>query len=341
MGVDAILSAESKTVSWLMEVTLPVTPPTLSEGTHDPVVGEICVVDGLGPFTWEITSPSTAYLVQSGGQTLEDGKRCELIADASMVCTGVSVSVTVTDQYTGDTATFTMTLMPRNLEWAADNPTVTKRESIMGTTILPVRVYVEGGVAPFAWEITSGNSQFKFYGASGERTAATAERWIYVTAYYDPDHPNDSTYSACGGCTIQVTDACGDTCIGGVRCDFGEWARCFPHWWGACLGSYGYCVVPCDSEYNDLKAQGFELKDHGEIYVSGRGWLTEWTWDIDIDLGRWTVLHRCCDRQNFFDDTPLSHTYDCTATGRSFTYVCGACNCGREGNVKEFTCPIP
>jgi hypothetical protein len=91
---------------------------------------------------------------------------------------------------------------PENvIEWDPDNSETVGRSTHLGLSVLK-------GVGPYTWELTGDGDGFSFPDpvTNGGR--------------------NDLATSAdcCGAITVTVTDSCGNSCSGTIKCTFGAWA---------------------------------------------------------------------------------------------------------------------
>lgn len=110
-------------------------------------------------------------------------------------------------------------------------------------------ITVTDGCPPYSWVVTGTGFGFT--------KAATAVKTNTLTA--------DNT--ACGTATITVTDKCGDTCTGYVRCTTGQWASC------ASFAQGGCCDLGCN-EHTVYKEKYKYVMQCGNR--SGYG-VTSWT----------------------------------------------------------------
>jgi len=90
------------------------------------------------------------------------------------------------------------------LAWSEDNPETIDRND-------QVAVSVTGGVGPYNWSVQ---------GTGFSLGTSETEDGVNLL---------NSDASACGPATIKVTDACGTTVTGYVRCTVGQWNSCYRH----------------------------------------------------------------------------------------------------------------
>ncbi len=307
MAVEDLIAADSKAVSWLMRVKLPIDPSTmdpLAEGpagdpgneylgddSYQHTIFPVSVIGGVGPFKWEIISavdaggdPVVAYFKVTGTTIIATGGYTEYPAVRIFGCAdNVTLTFEVTDIYTDASITFDKDVSrPSDLVWDEDNPKILARGMV-------VTVHVTGGTSPFTWEL-DGHEDFYFPGFPDPHYAITTDREIEVAAGAD----------ACGGVTVYCTDTCSEQVYGGLRSDLGSWENCMDSMYGPCGGV-------CPDE-----------------------------WDV-VDLGRWRTQTLCCTKDNPFNSDGVSGiVHTCSSTGDTFEAFCA--ECGERFKTDEFIC---
>lgn len=177
-------------------------PPDTIDMTWDDVYSDneidrsnsanIGVSDGYGPFGWEIVGGRGFTLAHA-----ETEERTNVLYADSTACGTAQIQVIdmCQTEIIGDVTCEQLPL----LAWDYDNSAETINRSDS------VSVYIVGGEPPFMWTVAGDGFHVETY-QTYSRTNI-----LYANA------------TACGSATITVTDDCGDTTSGDVRCSAGQW----------------------------------------------------------------------------------------------------------------------
>lgn len=119
-------------------------------------------------------------------------------------------------------------------------------------------IYVSGGYPQYTWTVSDPGYYFLDEELPVQEITTTSESVIIYT--YD---------TVCGAANIQVTDECGNTVYGSVRCSSGKWSS---QKFGCVFGGVDNYVYTGGSEYAYFNATKIEVGKYRQFQTLGGTW---------------------------------------------------------------------